>query len=112
MMDSLHQHVIKGGERPGSESSIVYCSNLVNEKIGIPCELFTCLDPDAKRFRVVDEICRERDDDRGWMPCVEKSLVLKYENGAGLTGLRPFLRVEICQPDCSALSSLGHVPPR
>ena len=74
MMDSLHQHVIKGGERPGSESPIVYCADLVNEKIGILCELFTCFDPDAKRFSVVDEICSERYDDCGWMPCVEKGL--------------------------------------
>ena len=90
MMDSLHQHVIKGGERPGSESSIVYCSNLVNEKIGIPCELFTCLDPDAKRFRVVDEICRERDDDRRGMSRIQKSLILEDENRSRFPGLGSF----------------------
>ena len=92
-MDFSHQLGLEGGNRAGSEAAIVYRADLVDEKIGILCEPFPCLDPDTERRRIVDEICRERDDDRGWMPCIEKSLVLKDEDGPGLSGFRPLLRV-------------------
>jgi len=112
LVDLLHQIGFQISDGAGCDSPVVDGTDLVNEKIGIPGELFTGFDPDAEWRCIVDEIRREGDDDRGWMSGIQKGLILKNEDGSRFSGLRPFLRVEICQPDRPVLKSRGHVPPR
>jgi hypothetical protein len=112
LVDLFHQFRFQIGDGAGCDSPVVDCPDLVDEQIGIPDQLFAGFDPDAERLCIVDEICRQGDDDRGWMSRIQKGLILKNENGSRFPRLRPLLRVEICQPDRSMLNSRGHVPPR
>jgi len=112
LVDSLHQFRFQIGDGAGCDSPVVDGTDLVNEQIGIPGQLFTGFDPDAEWLCIVDEIRRQGDDDRGWMSGIQKGLILKNEDGSRFSRLRPFLRVEICHPDRPVLKSRGHVPPR
>ena len=88
-MDFFNQLGFEGGNRTRSESPIVYCANLVDEKIGIFCKFFSRLDPDAERFRIGDEICRQRDDNRRGMSRIQKSLILEMRTGLVFPGSVP-----------------------
>jgi hypothetical protein len=112
LVDPFHQFRFQIGDGAGCDSSVVDGTDLVDEQIGIPDQLFAGFDPDAEWFCIVDEICRQGDDDRGGMSRIQKGLILKNENGYRFPRLRPFLRVEICQVDRSVANSRGHVPPR
>ncbi len=112
LVDPFQYFGIQIGDGAGCDSPVVDGADLVDEQIGIAGQLLLSLDPDAEWFCIVDEIRRKGNDDRRGMARIQKGLILQNENGSGFSRLRPFLRVEVCQPDRPVLKSRGHVPPR
>ena len=61
---------------------VVDGTDLVDEQIGIPGQLFSGFDPYAEWFCIVDEICGNADDDCRGMARIPKGPILGNENGS------------------------------
>ena len=95
------------GQRTFDQSLIIDRAELIQQKIGVFPKFTLGRNSETERFRVVNELGGEGNDQGGGMSGIEQRLGLDDEHGSGLSRFRPTARIQVGKPNLAALTHKG-----
>ena len=95
------------GQRTFNQSLIIDHAELIQQQVGVFPKFALGGNSETERFRVVNELGGEGNDQGGGMSGIEQRLGLDDQHRSGLSRFRPTVRIQVGKPNLAALTHEG-----